>query len=58
MHKPQAMLPADRHLDDAVADHRRPAGRVDPGLERRGGGHRDVDREGRRRGNGNTNATV
>ena len=58
MHKPQALLPADLQLDDAVADHRRLAGRVDPGLECRRCGHRDVDRESRRRGHGNPKATV
>jgi hypothetical protein len=58
MREPQALLPTDLQLDDAVADHRRLAGRVDPGLECRGLGRYEVDRESRRRGNGETKATV
>ena len=58
MREPQALLPTDLQLDDAVADHRRLAGRVDPGLECRGLGHREVDRESQRHGNGETKATV
>ena len=58
MREPQSLPPADLQLDDAIADHRRLAGRVDPGLEGRGGGHREVGRESQCRGNSETQATV